>query len=392
MATLRTMDDLPLDGKRVLVRVDFNVSIGADGKVDATEDFRLEAALETIQELQQCRCRVLLLTHLGRPKEHGSSETDMSPIRRRLEVLLGEEVREIPALYGQAVTAIVDSMEPGTVALLSNIRLDEREETGNQRFAHQLAENADAFVSEAFSVAHRAHTSVAFLPQELPSCAGRRTVLEITQLSRLFASVEQPYVAILGGAKIATKIGMIHDLLGKVDALCLGGQLANIFLAALGHYPRDKFNADDIAAAQYILEQGREKLVLPVDLVTGNDDGSVTKVVGVQEIPEDIGGLYDIGPKTLGIYLERLRQAKTIMWNGPVGQFEVPPYAVSSRALAKEIATMSAFRVVGGGNTVNLLEEEKVVNKYDHVSIGGGAMVAFLEGKKLPGLAVLYDA
>lgn len=391
MPTLRTMDDLPLDGKRVLVRVDFNVAIGEDGKVSGTEDFRLEAAIETIQELQQRRCRVLLLTHLGRPKEN-RGETELTPIRRRLERLLGEVVREIPELYGKAVTSIVDSMEPGSVALLPNVRLDAREETGNKRFARQLAMQADAYVNEAFSVSHRAHASVAILPQELPSCAGRRTVLEITQLSRLLHGVEQPYVAILGGAKIATKIGMIHDLLGKVDALCLGGQLTNVFIAALGQYPKSQFDPDDLAAAQYILEHGREKLILPVDLVTGDKEGKAPVIVPVNEIPADVTGLYDVGPKTVDLFVARLRQAKTIMWNGPVGQFEIPAYAAASRALARQIAEMSAYRVVGGGNTVNILEEEKVLRSYDHVSVGGGAMVSFLEGKVLPGLAVLYDA
>jgi phosphoglycerate kinase len=384
------MDDLPLDGKRVLVRVDFNVAIGEDGKVGGTEDYRLEAAIETIQELQQRRCRVLLLTHLGRPKEN-PGETELTPIRRRLERLLGEVVREIPELYGQAVTSIVDSMEPGSAALLPNVRLDAREEAGNKRFAQQLAVQADAYVNEAFSVSHRAHTSVAILPQELPSCAGRRTVLEITQLSRLLQDVEQPYVAVLGGAKISTKIGMIQDLLGKVDALCLGGQLANIFIAALGHYPQAHFDPDDLAAAQSVLEHGQSKLILPVDLVTGDKEGKAPVVVPVNEIPADATGLYDIGPKTVRLFLARLQQAKTIMWNGPVGQFEIPAYAAASRELARQIAGMNAYRVVGGGNTVNMLEEEKVVRSYDHVSVGGGAMVSFLEGKVLPGLAVLYD-
>ncbi|MAF80948.1 phosphoglycerate kinase [bacterium] len=390
MAHLRTLDDLPLDGKRVLVRVDFNVYVGDDGKVDSTEDFRLTAAVQTIQELQQRRCKVLLITHLGRPK-NAADGMDMAPIKRRLEQLLGEDVRTIGELYGPGVQSVVDGMEPGQVALLPNVRLDHREETGNLRFAHELAHNGDMFVNEAFSVVHRAHASVAFLPQEIPSCAGRRTVLEVEQLSRLIDNIKKPYVALIGGAKITTKIGMIHDLLGKVDTLCVGGQLANIFIAALGHYPHKKFAVDDIAAAQYILERGASKLLLPIDLVVGDEEGKNLEVVDVDSIPPDADGLYDIGPKSLELFLRRLKEAKTIMWNGPIGKFEVEAYAKSSRAVARELATMSAYRVVGGGNTVNMLEEEKVIGKYDHVSVGGGAMIAFLEGKTLPGLMPLYD-
>ena len=390
MPRLRTLDDLPLDGKRVLVRVDFNVYIGDDDKVDSMEDFRLESAVNTIQELQQRRCKILLLTHIGRPQESREG-IDLAPVRRRLEQLLGEDIREVPELYGVGVQTIVDGMEPGQVALLPNVRLDDREESGNQRFAHELAHNGDAFVSEAFSVVHRPHASVAFLPQELPSCAGRRTVLEVEQLSRLVENIEQPYVAVIGGAKITTKIGMIHDLLGKVDAICMGGQLANIFIAALGHYPIKNFDVDDIAAAQYILERGARKLVLPVDLVSGNEDGSDLQTFDVDSIPPATEGLYDIGPKSLDLFMDRLKKAKTVMWNGPVGRFEVEPYAASSRAIARGLASMPAYRVVGGGNTVNMLEEEKVVEQYDHVSVGGGAMIAFLEGKTLPGLMPLYE-
>lgn len=387
---LRTMDDIPLDGKRVLVRVDFNVAVGDDGKVDASEDYRIETALPTIEELQQRRCKVLLLTHAGRPRE-SRQDTDLTPIRLRLQELLKDDVRQAPELYGQGLSAIVDGMEPGQVVLLPNVRLDAREEAGNQRFARELAQTADAYVNESFSADHRAHSSVVFLPQELLSCAGRRTVIEVERLSRLRDTSEKPYVAIVGGAKITTKLGMIHDLLSKVDALCIGGQMANIFVAALGKYPTDKMAVDDIVAAQYILEHTPEKLVLPVDFVIGDETGSATSVVGVEELATTHDGLYDIGPQSLEIFLNHCRTAKTIMWNGPVGRFEIPAYAAASHTLAREIAKLSAYRVVGGGNTVNILEAERVVDKYDHVSIGGGAMVEFLEGKPLPGLTPLYD-
>jgi phosphoglycerate kinase len=386
------MDDLPLDGKRVLVRVDMNVSVGDDGKVDASEDYRIEAALPTIEELMQRRCKVILVTHRGEPLEK-NEDIDLTPIHRRLQELLKEEVRHTRTLFGDDVGAIVDGLEPGGVVLLPNVRIDQREEKGNTKFAEQLAKHADVFVNEAFSVSHRAHTSVAFMPQQLQSCAGRRTVIEVNTLDRLRLRPERPYVALVSGAKIQTKVGMLYDLLEHVDTLCVGGQLANVFLAALGKHPTEGwFTVDDTAAAQRLLDVGSEKLVLPTDVVIGPKNGADgMSEVSVDAIPADLPCACDIGSSTVQTFIDHCRTAKTIMWNGPMGLFEVPAYAKSTLLLARELAGMSAFRVVGGGDTVNALERERLVSKFDHVSVGGGAMVAFLEGKPLPGLEPLYE-
>lgn len=387
---LKTMDDMPLDGKRVLMRVDFNVSIGDDGVLDTAEDYRLEAALPAIEELMQRRCRVVLLSHLGRPQEN--KEESMRPVRRRLEQLLREPVKMTKTLFGSDVDAIISGMEPGSVVMLPNVRLDMREEQGSKQFAKQLATSVDMFVNEAFSVVHRAHTSVAYLPDELPSCAGRRTVLEVNRLSRLLDMPKRKYIAITGGAKIKTKIGMMYELLNTVDALCVGGQLANIFLAALGKYkPKVGFDEDDLIAARQLMEAGKEKLILPVDVVVGKDDGGEARAVGIDEIPEGAESIGDIGPRSVENILSYCREAGTVMWNGPVGHFEVYVYAKATSTLARKLAEYKGYRVVGGGDTVNALEQARVLNKFDHVSIGGGAMIAFLEGRRLPGLEPLYE-
>lgn len=389
---LRTMDDVPLDGKRVLVRVDLNVSVGDDGKVDSLEDYRIEAALPTIEELMQRRCRVILVTHRGSPLQN-ANEVDVGPLHRRLQELLKQEVKRTRTLLGSDVDAIVDGLEPGGAVLLPNIRTDAREEANNPQFARQLSQHADAFVNEAFSVSHRAHASLSFVAPLLHSCAGRRLVLEVRNLERLRSNPERPYVALVSGAKIRTKIGMLYDLLAHVDTLCVGGQLANVFLAVQGKHPRQGFfTDDDLAVARRLLDEKSDKIILPSDVVIGSRSGEgVASKVSVDEIPDDVECACDIGSQTVAKFLALCRQAKTIMWNGPMGLFEVPAYAESTSLLARELARMPAFRVVGGGDTVNALERERVIEQFDHVSVGGGAMVAFLEGKRLPGLEPLYD-
>lgn len=386
------MDDLPVAGKRVLVRVDFNVSVGSNGKVDDTEDYRIEAAIPTIQELRRQRCRILLLTHVGRPGEEDGN-FDVRPIARRLEDLVGDDVKVVDSLFGKAVETAVTSVEPGGLILLPNIRLDAREMNPNDNLGADLAQHADAYINEAFSNSHRAHTSMSVLPRLLPSCAGRRTVLEVESLTRLLTSPEHPYVAIASGAKITTKIGMLKALLEKVDKLCVGGQIANVFLAAQGNWPTHGFHPDEIAAAKSLLESDSDKLVIPVDVVIGNSDGTEgVKSIAAEAIPEEVTGLWDIGPKSVEQIVAVCAGAKTIMWNGPVGKFEVPAYAASTKTLAEAMANMPAYRVVGGGDTVNALEEYRLVNKYNHVSVGGGAMIEFLEGKLMPGLEPLYSS
>lgn len=391
MPRLRTMDDIALDGRRVIVRVDFNVTAGEDKIVDESEDYRIQAAIPTIQELRQRRCKVLLLAHLGRPGEE-ESVLSMDAIADRLRYLLNDDVRMLPKLFGSQVDTIVQGMEQGDVALFPNVRLDDRESTLNQKFAEDLSTAGDVYINEAFSVCHRAHTSVVSLPRILPSAAGRRTVEEVKVLSELRGNPEAPYVAIASGAKITTKIGILEYLLTKVDKMCLGGKIANVFLAARGSWPDKMFAPDEIAVAKHLLEKYEEKLVLPVDVVIGNDDGSYMQTIDVGYVPEHVGDVWDIGPKSVEAILQTCNDAKTVIWNGPVGKVEVEAYASGTKGLVEGLAESSAYRVVGGGDTVNVLEKYKKLGSFDYVSVGGGAMLEFLEGKQLPGITALLDS
>lgn len=390
---LGTMDDVPLDGKRVFVRVDFNVSVGPDGMVDQYEDYRIRAALPTIEELVQRRCKIVLCTHLGRPHE-GPGNFDLAPVHRRLEGLLHEAVRRVEKLYGPEVMAVIDSLEPGSAVLLPNVRLDEREEAASERLADELAVVADAYVNEAFSVSHRNHASVALLPRRLPACAGRRTVEEYAVLSRLAAGPERPYVAIVSGAKVRTKLTLLRKLLEQVDTLCIGGVLANMFLANQGKAPRGSFAYEDMQAAQQLWDEAHERMVLPTDVVIGSLDGSeyTREVVALSDALSSAVGVWDVGPETVQQYLAACQGARTVMWNGPVGMFEVPAYAGGTRALAEGLARLPAFKVAGGGETVQAVERYGVRKLFEHVSVGGGALVALLEGSPMPGLDPLWHA
>ncbi|HSX25020.1 MAG TPA: phosphoglycerate kinase [Candidatus Andersenbacteria bacterium] len=389
--TLRTMDDLMLDGKRVIVRVDFNVSAGADGIVDSTEDYRIESALETIHELRQRRCKVLLMTHLGRPGEE-EGILNIDPIQRRLQQLIQEDVRILPKLYGPQVDAIVQGMEPGEVALYPNVRMDNREMVLNDRFADELASGGDVYINEAFSVSHRDHTSVSLLPKKLPSAAGRRTVLEVQLLSKLRNRAEHPYIAIASGAKISTKIGILEYLLSQVDMLCLGGKIANVFLVAQGKWKNTSFPEEEIAIAKKLLDMHSEKILLPIDVVAGDETGNNKHVIALDSDESISGPVWDIGPRSVEKIVEICKSANTIIWNGPVGKYEVPAYAEGTRAIAHALSGMQSNRIVGGGDTVTVLGSMNLISAFTHVSIGGGAMIEFLEGKTLPGLAVLYTS
>lgn len=406
MKKLKTIKDLPVDGKTVIVRVDFNVSIGSDGVVDAFEDYRLTFALPTLHALRQRRCRLVLLTHLGRPKKKegaGTAQTwDLEPVHYRLQQLLSEEVVRANHLYGLDVKAQIAALEPGGVLLLPNSRLDERETKASPTLARDLASLAEAYVNEAFSVCHRAHTSVALLPRLLPACAGLRTAAEVKTLSALRDQPEHPYVAIVSGAKIVTKVGLLRDLLQKVDYLCVGGRIANIFLCAQGKHQAAYCDEEEVAIARELLAQAGSKLIVPTDVVirSGQGDSGVatlnvaavsTATVSVDEVPADAAGIWDIGPNSVAQILKVCQGAKTVLWNGPVGMCEVEAYAKGTEALAKGLAQIKAYRVVGGGDTVTVLERLRLVEAYDHVSVGGGAMLAFLEGKPMPGLEPLYD-
>lgn len=388
---LRTMDDIPLNGRTVLVRVDFNMSVGPDGKIGPDEDYRITAALPTIQELTSKRCKVILLTHLGQTGEKDGS-FDLDPIKHRLEDLLQEEVRSIRSLTGSEVSSVVAGMEPASVALLPNVRTDSRELSPNIKFGQELASNAEAFINEAFSASHRNHTSLAVLPTLLPACAGRRTVIEYDTMASLMSNPERPYVAIVGGAKVETKIRLLSNLLATVDYLCVGGRLANAFLVSLEYYPlaqcKNVCDSADMAIAGELLAEGQKKIILPVDVVISRA-GEIT-TVKIQEIPPDTTGVWDVGPETVTSFLGYCQNAGTIMWNGPMGKCEEEPYRHGTESLAQGIAKSSAYTVVGGGDTLNILAKLRLLDRFSHVSIGGGAMIYMLQGNDMPGLKPLY--
>lgn len=394
MRKLRTMDDVPLDGKRVIVRIDLNVPVDDNGKVGNLEDYRLQSVLPTIQELQQRRCRVLLLGHRGRPHEDGPPslpEFDIKPIKLRLAELLREDITTIPKLSGQEVEAVVSGMEPGGIAIYPNVRADERELTNNIHFGKELSAAADAYVNDAFSVCHRAHVSTFILPKLLLSAAGRRLVEEVRVLSTVRDNPSHPYIAIISGSKISTKVGTLRKVLEKVDKLCIGGALANVFIVAQGYWDENKYSTEEIAAARSIMDEGGSKVILPRDVIVGDKQATRTQHINVEEVKKNEEGIWDIGPKSVQNILNVCQDARTIMWNGPVGMFEVDAYVGATRALAQGLSSLPAFRVVGGGDTVNAIERFHLADKFDHISVGGGAMIEFIEGKEMPGLEPLYE-
>jgi len=386
---LKTMDDVLLDGKVVLVRVDFNVAVGEDGVVDKNEDHRIQTAIPTIEELIQRRCKVVLLTHLGRPQE-GQGDFDLAPVRRRLEELLREEVRMLKHLYGDDVTAAIAGLSSGGVVMLPNVRLDEREVAGSEKLAREMADVGDVYINEAFSVSHRNHTSMTLLPALMHACAGRRLVEEYDVLSKLEENPERPYVAVVSGAKVATKMKLLEKLVQQVDKICLGGVLANTFLVALRKCSVEQCSSNDLAAAEKLWSEAEDKIELPEDVVVGQADGGEALSVSVSEIPTDVGGVWDIGPHTVRSYLDICQNAKSVMWNGPLGMVERPAYAEGTNSFAAGLAQLLSYRVVGGGDTVNVLEKLRLVKRFDYVSVGGSAMIAKLEGSDLPGLQSLY--
>ncbi|HEY9765131.1 MAG TPA: phosphoglycerate kinase [Chroococcales cyanobacterium] len=388
----KTIKDLSdLKGKRVLVRVDFNVPL-KDGRI--TDDTRIRAALPTIEYLREKGARVILVSHLGRPK--GVTENlRLDPIAQRLSELIPTPVKKADDSIGPGVKFLIDGMKNGDVLLLENIRFYPEEEKNDPEFARKLAENADIFVNDAFGTAHRAHASTAGVAKHLPAVAGFLMQKEIETMGKALEKPARPFVAIIGGAKVSSKIGVIENLLQKVDTLVLGGGMIFTFYRALG-YPTGKslVEEDKIELAKKLLNESK-KIVLPVDVVIGDSieadhaDGVVTP----SDIPADKIGL-DIGPKSAAQIAEILSKAKTVIWNGPMGVFENPVFAAGTEEVAEAMAAATArgaVTIVGGGDSVAAVEKMKVADKMTHVSTGGGASLEFLEGLELPGVACLED-
>lgn len=384
---LKTLRDMELAGKSVIVRVDFNVPLDDAGNV--TEDERIVAALPTINYLLEKNCKVILMSHLGRPKGKVVEGMRMDGVAEHLHELLGKEVIKLDDCVGNGVAAKVKSAGSGSVILLDNLRFHPEEEANDASFAKQLASLADIYVNDAFGASHRAHASVVAITEFLPSCAGMLMSKELEALGGLLESPEKPFIAILGGAKVSDKVQLIENLSKKVDKLLIGGAMMFTFLKAQGKgIGNSKVEADFAEKAAELMKGG--KIVLPVDAVAADkfDASAASRVVDAGSIPDGWMGL-DIGPKSVELFGREIGAAKTIVWNGPMGVFEFDNFASGTNAIAKKVAVSGATTIIGGGDTLAAAEKAGVAGMFTHTSTGGGAMLEFLEGKKLPAVAAL---
>ncbi|WP_366923828.1 phosphoglycerate kinase [Metallumcola ferriviriculae] len=388
-----TLQEVDVKGKRILVRVDFNVPM-QDGKV--TDDTRIRAALPTIKYLVEEEAKVILITHLGRPKGQYKEELKLDPVAQRLADVLHMQVGKVNGVVGEAVKQAVDQLKPGEVLLLENVRFEPGEKANDAEFAAQLAELADIYVNDAFGTAHRAHASTAGVAKHLTAAAGFLMEKEIEAMGQALTDPQHPFSAILGGAKVSDKIGVINNLLNKVDALIIGGGMANTFLQAQGLDMADSLvEKEKLEAARVIMQQAEKqgvKLLLPVDVVVAEEVSadSSHKTVAVDQVPAGWKAV-DIGDSTVQLFTEQIRQSRTIIWNGPMGVFEMEPFAGGTNALARAMAEVEGTTIVGGGDSVAAVEKTGVASQLTHISTGGGASLEFLEGKELPGIAALTD-
>lgn len=390
MFNKKLVTDIDVKGKRVLVRVDFNVPI-KDGKV--ADDTRIVAALPTIKYLLEQGAAVILCSHLGRPKEGPDPQYSMRPTAERLSELLGQPVAFSEECVGPVAEAHAKALQPGQVLVLENTRFYKGETKNDPEMARQLAALADIYVNDAFGSAHRAHASTEGVAHYLPAVAGFLMEKEIKYLGEAIANPKRPFVAILGGAKIVDKIGVIRNLLTKADAVLIGGGMANTFFKAQG-YPMGDSLVDDEAleTAKELLQQGGERLRLPLDLVIADSfsNEARTQVIPVGPIPEGWRAL-DIGPQTVEAYRKVILGAGTVVWNGPMGVFEMPNFAKGTFGVAQAVADSGAVSIVGGGDSVSAINQSGLSEKITHISTGGGASLEMLEGLTLPGVAALLD-
>lgn len=394
MKNKMTVSDLDVEGKRVIVRVDFNVPLDAEGNI--TDDKRIQGALPTIRHIVDNGGKLILVSHLGRPKAGFDAKFSMKPTVKHLSKLLGKEVILAADVIGEDAKAKAAVLKEGEILMLENVRFHKEETKNDPAFAKELASMADIYINDAFGTAHRAHASTAGLADYLPSACGYLIKKELDFMGKALDNPERPFIAILGGAKVSDKISVIENLLDKVDTLIIGGGMAYTFIKAQGYGVGTSIcELDKLDLANNLLAKAKEKgvnLLLPVDNILGKeftaDTDSMT--VGSHSIPDDWMGL-DIGPKSIELFADAIKDAKTVVWNGPMGVFEMERFAVGTKKVAEALANSGAISIVGGGDSAAAVEQLGFADKITHISTGGGASLEFLEGKELPGIAVLNE-
>jgi 3-phosphoglycerate kinase len=386
----RSVRDLDVRGKRVLVRVDFNVPV-KDGEV--TDDTRIQRALPTIQYLLSGGAHPVLISHLGRPKGEPDPKYAMDPVAKRLEELLGEPVLKLDAAVGPEVEKELESWDGRGTILLENSRFHPGETKNDPELSEQLASLADLYVNDAFGAAHRAHATTVGVAERLPAAAGLLLEEEVDYLDAVLENPERPFVAILGGAKVSDKLGVIESLLEVADTLLIGGAMCFTFFKARSYEVGNSLVEDDyLEEAKRLMDEAGEKLVLPVDVVVADEveESAESETVGVDAIPPGRMGL-DIGPRTIELFKEHISGAKTIFWNGPMGVFEIDAFARGTEGVARAVASSAATSVIGGGDSVAAVRKLGLEDEMSHISTGGGASLEYVEGKELPGVAALPE-
>lgn len=391
----KTIRDIDVNGKKVLVRCDFNVPIDEQGKI--TDNTRIIGALDTIKYLIENNAKVILCSHLGRPKGKVVPEFSLAPVAKELARLLGKEVKLANDIIGESAKSLTQNMQPGEVVLLENVRFDSREEANDEEFSKQLASLAQLYVNDAFGTAHRAHSSTTGVASFLPAVSGFLIEKEINFLGDALENPQRPFVAILGGKKVSDKIGVIDALLEKVNTLMIGGAMAFTFYKAMGYNIGNSLCEDDkLELARELIEKAKQKgvkFMIPVDTKMGKefDKNTESRIAKYTEIPDGWIGL-DIGPETIKQYQEELKNAKTIIWNGPLGLFEFEQFANGTNEIAKTLSELNdAITIIGGGDSAAAVEIAGLADKMTHISTGGGASLEFIEGKKLPGIECLQN-
>lgn len=394
MLNKKSIRDIDVAGKKVFIRVDYNVPMDKAGNI--TEDTRIRATLPTLKHLLGQNAAIIIASHLGRPKGTVVPEFSLAPVAERLSTLIGKEVIVAPDCVGPEVETLAKNLKPGQILMLENLRYHKEEEKNDPEFSRQLANLADVAVNDAFGVSHRAHASVEGITKYLPAVAGFLMEKEIQFVGQTVANPNPPFVAIIGGAKVSDKIGVIENLLKKVNTLIIGGGMANTFLAAQGYnIGKSLLEADKVELAKSLIVTAKERgvnLLLPTDVVIAEKFAAdaAHKAVAVANIDSEWMAL-DIGPETAKVYAKAVETAQTIVWNGPMGVFEMDAFANGTETVAKAVAASSAISIVGGGDSIAALEKVGLSDKITHISTGGGASLEFLEGKVLPGIAALAN-